>query len=43
LTLETSAGNTRTFVVRATYHAPQAEPLLPSVVLSQAAFDRIFP
>jgi len=43
LTLETSAGNTRTFVVRATYHAPQAEPLLPSIVLSQAAFDRIFP
>jgi putative ABC transport system permease protein len=43
LALETSAGNTRTFVVRATYHAPQAEPLLPSIVLSQAAFDRIFP
>jgi putative ABC transport system permease protein len=43
LTLETSAGNTRTFIVRATYHAPQADPLLPSIVLSQAAFDRIFP
>src|SRR5262249_1857814 len=43
LTLETSAGNTRTFVVRATYHAPQADPLLPSIVLSQAAFDHIFP
>src|SRR5262249_33136415 len=43
LTLETSAGNTRTFAVRATYHAPQAEPLLPSIVLSQTAFDRIFP
>src|SRR5262249_35676032 len=43
LTLETSAGNTRTFVVRATYNAPQADPLLPSIVLSQAAFDRIFP
>jgi putative ABC transport system permease protein len=43
LTLETSAGNTRTFVVRATYHEPQAQPLLPSIVLSQTAFDRIFP
>jgi putative ABC transport system permease protein len=43
LTLETSTGNTRTFVVRATYHAPQAEPLLPSIVLSQATFNRIFP
>jgi len=43
LTLETSAGNTRTFVVRATYHAPQADPLLPSIVISQSAFDRIFP
>src|SRR5215831_3522270 len=32
LTLETSAGNTRTFVVRATYHAPPADPLLPNVV-----------
>jgi putative ABC transport system permease protein len=43
LTLETSSADTRTFVVRATYHAPQAEPLLPSIVLSQASFDRIFP
>src|SRR5262249_44882256 len=43
LTLETSAGNTRRFLVRATYHAPQAEPLLPSIVVSEAAFDRIFP
>jgi len=43
LTLETSAGSTRTFVVRAIYHAPQADPLLPSIVLSQTAFDRIFP
>jgi ABC-type antimicrobial peptide transport system permease subunit len=43
LRLETSTGRTRTFVVRATFHAPQAEPLLPNIVLSQAAFDRIFP
>jgi ABC-type lipoprotein release transport system permease subunit len=43
LTLETSVGDTRAFVVRATYHAPRAEPLLPNIVLSQAAFDRIFP
>jgi putative ABC transport system permease protein len=43
LTLETAAGNARTFVVRATYHAPQAQPLIPSIVLSQASFDRIFP
>jgi putative ABC transport system permease protein len=43
LTLETSAAVTRTFVVRATYHTPQAEPLLPSIVLAQTAFDRIFP
>ena len=43
LALETSTGATRTFVVRATYHEPQAEPLLPSIVLSRAAFDRIFP
>jgi putative ABC transport system permease protein len=43
LTLETSFGDTHTFLVRATYHAPQAEPLLPNIVLSQTAFDRIFP
>lgn len=43
LTLETPSGDRRTFVVRATYHAPQAEPLLPSIVLAQAAFDRVFP
>ena len=43
LSLETSSGGTHTFVVRATYHAPQAEPLLPNIVLSQAVFDRIFP
>src|SRR5262249_55017254 len=43
LTLATSAGRPRPFVARATSHARQADPLLPSVVLSQAAFDRIFP
>jgi putative ABC transport system permease protein len=43
ITLQTSAGNSRRFVVRATYRLPQADPLLPSVVISQAAFDRTFP
>jgi putative ABC transport system permease protein len=43
ITLQTSAGNTRRFVVRATYRLPQADPLLPNVVISQQAFDRTFP
>jgi putative ABC transport system permease protein len=43
ITLETSAGNSRQFVVRATYRLPQADPVLPSVVISQQAFDRTFP
>jgi putative ABC transport system permease protein len=43
ITLQTSAGNSRRFVVRATYRLPQADPMLPSVVISQAAFDRTFP
>ena len=29
--------------VAATYHPPQADPVLPNVVISQAAFDRTFP
>ena len=43
ITLQSSAGNTRRFVVRATYRLPQADPVLPSVVISQQAFDRTFP
>ncbi|MBV8219173.1 MAG: FtsX-like permease family protein, partial [Solirubrobacterales bacterium] len=43
ITLQTSAGNTRRFVVRATYRLPQADPVLPKVVISQPAFDRTFP
>jgi len=43
ITLQTSAGNTRRFVVRATYRLPQADPVLPNVVVSQQAFDRTFP
>jgi putative ABC transport system permease protein len=43
ITLQTSAGNTRRFVVRATYRLPQADPLLPNVVIAQHAFDRTFP
>jgi putative ABC transport system permease protein len=43
LALQTSTGSTCTFVVRATFHAPQASPLLPNIVISQAAFDRTFP
>jgi ABC-type antimicrobial peptide transport system permease subunit len=29
--------------VAATYHPPQADPVLPNVVISQTAFDRAFP
>jgi ABC-type antimicrobial peptide transport system permease subunit len=29
--------------VAATYHPPQADPVLPNVVISQATFDRTFP
>jgi putative ABC transport system permease protein len=43
ITLQTSAGNSRRFVVRATYRLPEIDPLLPSVVISQAEFDRTFP
>jgi putative ABC transport system permease protein len=43
ITLQTSAGNSRRFVVQATYRLPEADPLLPSVVISQAAFDGTFP
>ena len=43
ITLQTSAGNSRRFVVKATYRLPQADPVLPNVVISQQAFDRTFP
>ncbi|MBV9415276.1 MAG: ABC transporter permease, partial [Solirubrobacterales bacterium] len=43
IALQTSAGNTRRFIVRATYRLPQADPMLPNVVISQQAFDRTFP
>jgi putative ABC transport system permease protein len=42
-TLEAPNGVTRQLTVAATYHPPQADPVLPSVVISQAAFDRTFP
>jgi putative ABC transport system permease protein len=43
LSLESSAGTTRTFVVRATYHQPQADKLVPNIVISKSGFDRTFP
>ena len=43
LALESSTGVRRRFIVRGTYHAPQAEPLLPNIVISHASFDRTFP
>jgi ABC-type antimicrobial peptide transport system permease subunit len=42
-TVQVSDGTTRQFAVAATYHPPQAQPVLPSVVISQAAFDSTFP
>jgi putative ABC transport system permease protein len=36
-------GTTRQLTVAATYDPPQADPVLPSVVISQAAFDSTFP
>jgi putative ABC transport system permease protein len=43
LSLESSSGSTRTYLVTATYDSPQADPLLPNIVISQTAFDRTFP
>jgi putative ABC transport system permease protein len=43
ITLQSSDGSSRRFAVRATYRLPQADPLLPNVVISQQAFDRTFP
>jgi putative ABC transport system permease protein len=42
-TLQAPNGTTRRLAVAATYDPPQADPVLPSVVISQAAFDRTFP
>lgn len=42
-TLQAPTGTTRQLTVAATYDPPQADPVLPSVVISQAAFDRTFP
>jgi putative ABC transport system permease protein len=42
-TLLAPNGTTRQETVAATYDPPQADPVLPSVVISQAAFDSTFP
>jgi putative ABC transport system permease protein len=42
-TLQAPNGTTRRVTVAATYHPPQADPVLQKVVISQAAFDRTFP
>ena len=43
LEIQASNGTTRQLTVAATYHPPQADPVLPNVVISQATFDRTFP
>jgi putative ABC transport system permease protein len=42
-TLQAPDGTTRQETVIATYDPPQADPVLPSVVISQTAFDSTFP
>ena len=42
-TLQAPNGTTRQVTVAATYHPPQADPVLPKVVISQTAFDHTFP
>ena len=42
-TLQAPNGTTRQVTVAATYDPPQADPVLPTVVISQAAFDSTFP
>jgi putative ABC transport system permease protein len=42
-TLQAPNGTTHRETVIATYDPPQADPVLPSVVISQAAFDSTFP
>jgi putative ABC transport system permease protein len=41
--LQAPNGTNRHVTVAATYHPPEADPVLPNVVISQAAFDRTFP
>jgi ABC-type antimicrobial peptide transport system permease subunit len=41
--LQSPNGTTRHLAVAATYDPPQADPVLPGVVISQAAFDSTFP
>ena len=43
LKLQTPTGDTRTFVVKGTYDPPQIDSLFTGVVISEAAFDRVFP
>jgi putative ABC transport system permease protein len=42
LSVETSAGTTRTFVVRATYH-PKFQAVFAGILVARAAFDQTFP
>jgi putative ABC transport system permease protein len=42
-TLQAPNGTTRHVTLAATYDPPQADPVLPKVVISQAAFDSTFP
>ncbi|MBV9681027.1 MAG: ABC transporter permease [Solirubrobacterales bacterium] len=42
-TLQASNGATQWLTVAATYHPPQADPVLPKIVISRATFDRTFP
>ena len=42
-TLQAPNGTTRQVTVAATYDPPQADPVLPSVVISQLEFDSTFP
>jgi putative ABC transport system permease protein len=41
--LQTASGATRTFTVRGTYHTPDVEALFEGVLISQRAFDGVFP
>jgi putative ABC transport system permease protein len=43
LEVQASNGTTRQLTVAATYRPPQADPVLPNVVIAQAMFDRTFP
>ncbi len=42
LTVKTSAGTSRTFVVRATYH-PKFQAVFNGILIDRSAFDRTFP